>query len=83
MSLGYFERMEFPLRHFGPSRKDEWKALFVALSEQMRDSVENGYFEMGGDETETGSLIVIWARPEERQKYEKIIATFDKEPPRT
>jgi hypothetical protein len=75
--LGYFERMEFPLRHIGPARKEEWEALYVALNEEMCDLVEKGCFEMSGDEAETGSLIVIWARPQERQKYEKIVSRFD------
>jgi len=77
VSLEYFERMEFPLRHIGPGREDEWKALYLALNAEMRDSVENGYFTMGGYEPETAPLVVVWARPEERQKYEKIISTFD------
>ena len=75
VSLGYFERMEFPLRHIRPG-SSEWQPLYTALNEEV-GSVENGYFEMSGHEPETAPSVVVWARPGTRPCYEKIISRFD------
>jgi hypothetical protein len=77
VSLGYFERLEFPLWHMKP-HTDKWRALYEALQGSFT-SVADGYFEMDRGEPRP-PMVTVWARPGQRARYEAMISKFDVPP---
>ena len=79
-SLGYFERHVFPVTHIGPGTR-QWRALYRALNTAIPDVAE-GYFEMSGHTPGSLREVVVWLRPGQYARLQRLIYSFDVPPQR-